>query len=94
MTKVEENLNSMFSAVTSVMESNQSKVDGLPAMANAFTNFKAKVADIQAKDSEYRHMTAGKTDMKNDAEEAMIDAVLPIAAAMNVYAKVNGMNAG
>lgn len=90
MTKSEENINSMFKAVSSLLTSNQAKVDTLPALATSVSNFNQKLGEIQSKDAEYTHLTSGKTDMKNDAEEDMIEAVLPIASALNVYAKING----
>ena len=90
MTKSEENINSMFKAVSSLLAANQAKIDTLPALANSVSNFNQKLGDIQNKDAEYTHLTSGKTNMKNSAEEDMIEALLPIASAVNVYAKING----
>jgi len=89
MTKTEENKFSAYRAVISVLDENQSVVTSLPALSSAVTNFKALVADISVRDTEYRTSISGKTKAKNLVEDELLDLLIPLADSLNAYASRN-----
>ncbi len=91
MTKHEENVFSMYNAVDALLKSNTSKTESVPALKLSAENFSVKLSEIQDKDSEFKDVTAGKTITKRNGEDEMIDAILPVSAAVSVYAKINNM---
>lgn len=79
----QENKFTMYGAVETLLDANTAKTDPITAFAPAITAFKAAKEQILIKDSERSSATAGKTESKAQAQNILINAVLPVAAAIS-----------
>jgi len=86
MTKNEENKFSMYRAVYSVLNENQTEVATIPALESAKTNFNTLMTSINEKDNAYKTSTAGKTDAKKNVKETLLDVLVPCTNSLFAYA--------
>ncbi len=89
MPKFLENKLSMYEAVRSFLKANGDKLAGIPALVSATGDFDTVVEQIKAKGLEVDNSTSGKAQKKADAEEALVDSLLPVSAALLALASVN-----
>lgn len=80
-----ENKLTMFLAVKEYLEDNAAATNAVPAFAVHSANFLTGIADIEAMVSKINTVTSGKTKVKHEALDALVEAVLPIAAALVSY---------
>ncbi len=90
MSKYLENKLTMFEAVDSVLKENSAKYATLAALAEAATSFDGLVVQIRSKSTEVITATAGKSQGKWDAEDLLLDTLVPVAAALSAYATKTG----
>lgn len=89
MPKFLENKLSMFEAVRTFLKANAERLSGIPALAKASTDFDAVVEQIKAKGLEVDTASAGKASKKAQAEEDLIDALVPVSSALVALASVS-----
>ncbi|MCL5266792.1 MAG: hypothetical protein M1469_01655 [Bacteroidetes bacterium] len=87
MNKGQEDRATMHKAVDTLLDANADKTAEIPAFEITKTNFKADVAELNGELLVYGNVAAGKTQVKWDAEDSLIFALLPIASALKVVAK-------
>jgi hypothetical protein len=86
MIKHEENKLTMYLGVKSVLEKNASRTDTMPALGASVAQFASTIEAIQGKAQEFDLAVTGKTQTKQDAEEDLIDELMPAVAALAAYA--------
>jgi hypothetical protein len=79
----------MYTSVISTLNSNSDTVASLPALSNAFENFKSVVTEVETKNKEYLEATAGKTAAKDKEEDEVIEKTVTLASVVNAYANIN-----
>lgn len=82
MTDRQENKFTMYEAVTSLLDANTAKTSSMTAFATALTSFKDVIASISEKNIQKTTATAGKTTLKNQQQQELIESALPIAGAL------------
>jgi hypothetical protein len=87
MTKRNENRMTMYEGLLSLFQSHSAKVQSNSALAAGSADFTGLVQSIKVKWTELEKVSAGKVDTKNNAEEAVIAAVMPLISALNLYAQ-------
>jgi len=87
MNKHHENKLTMYLGVESVLEENSDKTSTLPALAGCVAKFKTLIGTIHNKSKEFDSVATGKTQVKWDAEEALLDELLPAASSLMAYAQ-------
>lgn len=88
MTKSEKNIFAMYKAVNAVLTGNATEVDKLPALKDSHTRFSNKITELGSKDTDYISKTDGKTISKTDAENELIENILPVVGGLQVFAKI------
>ncbi|MGD8778325.1 MAG: hypothetical protein PVH88_05115 [Ignavibacteria bacterium] len=91
MNKHEENLLSMFNAVDVLLQENSSTIEAIPMITTSHEKFTGVINDIRNKDNELNSVAAGKTAGKENAEDDMIDAIIPVTSVIYAYAKINNL---
>lgn len=92
MNKYHENKLTMFEGVIAFLVGNLPKFAGFKALLAAITNLQGIVAGIKAKSVEVGTISAGRTKDKMDAEEALMDVLLPVKGAVLSWATQKGDN--
>ena len=86
MDKHRENKLTMYLGVKSVLEENVTKTDTLPALGAPIAKFNLTVAAIEAKSKEFDLAATGKTQVKTDTLEELIDELVPAVSSLAAYA--------
>ena len=89
MKRHEANKLNMLKAVNAVLEGNITIVTEYPALGEAATELKTKIAEINAIDNKFSTSIDGKTSTKNMLEDELIEDLMPIKAALYAYAVRN-----
>ena len=89
MSKFIENKLSMYEALLAFLRANAAKLSAIPALAAAAGDFGAVVDRIKAKGLEVDNASAGKAQKKANAEEELLDALLPVSSALSAMAAVS-----
>ena len=82
MNDQQENKFTMYEAVSALLDANTAKTSSMTAFAAAFNNFKDIMESINEKNIQKGSVTAGKTMLKNQQQLDLIEATVPIAAAL------------
>ena len=86
MDKHHENKLTMYLGVKSVLDENKAKTDTVPAFAGPLAKFASTVGAVERKSKEFDMAVTGRTQVKTDAEEALIDELLPAISSLAAYA--------
>ena len=89
MKRHEANKLNMLKAVNAVLESSTTIVTEYPALSEAATELKTKIAEINAIDNKFSTSIDGKTSTKNMLEDELIEDLMPVKAALYAYAVRN-----
>jgi len=76
MTRQHENKLTMYFAIQTFLENNAAKIGGLAALVTVVGLFKALVTKIKDKMKEIDQAATGKTKVKAEAEEALLDELI------------------
>jgi hypothetical protein len=87
MNKNQENKLTMYEAVNTLLSDNGTIVSSVAAMQTAATALADVIQRIKDKGREKSTATAGKTQTKHDAEDALVAATLEVASALFSYAR-------
>jgi len=87
MRKHEENKQTMYKAVLAKLDGNKTITDTIPAFADSITAFRTTVEGIEAKAMQMNNAVAGKTMTKLQAEDEMIQSLMPTASALYAYGR-------
>jgi hypothetical protein len=88
MTNNQENKLTMYEAVQTLLDANGDKTAGYPAFGGAVGRFGSTVEAIKGKSSELEGAGMGKVAAKNQAEDELVGALIPITSALFVHAGV------
>jgi len=86
MNKIHENKLTMYLGVKAVLENNAGVTSAVPALGTVVGKFNSTIGTIQAKAKEFDLAVTGKAQVKQDAEDELIDALLPAAGCLAAYA--------
>jgi hypothetical protein len=86
MTDNQENKLTMYEAVQTLLDANGDKTAGYSAFAGAVGRFGSTVDAIKGKSTELEGAGMGKVAAKNQAEDELVGALIPIASALFVHA--------
>ncbi|KAF0140046.1 MAG: hypothetical protein FD122_2807 [Stygiobacter sp.] len=89
MKRHEANKLNMLKAVNAVLESSITIVSEYPALSEAATELKTKIAEVNAIDNKFSTSIDGKTSTKNMLEDELIEDLMPVKAALYAYAVRN-----
>lgn len=92
MNQVQENKMSMAYAVVQVLDQNTAIWNGVPAIQQAHTEFKANITATELAVSKQIADITGHAKDKAAAEDSMIAKTLSVAGAVMAFATVNGDN--
>lgn len=90
MNKRFENRLTMYEGLLTLLQANSTKVQSVGGFADAVTAFAGVVTAIKAKSTEVDGATAGKAASKYNAEDALVDALIPIASALYMHGRKQG----
>jgi hypothetical protein len=90
MTKIHENKLTMYLAVDAVLQENAAKSASLPALILSITKFKELIGDIQTKSKEFNYAATGKTIVKAESEDLLMEELIPAVSAVSAYAHATG----
>jgi hypothetical protein len=90
MTTSQENKLRMYNTVVACLLEHDDAVSGIPAFATLSRDFAALVDRIRSARVEIATATAGKTALKYDARDLLIEEMLPVANALACYAHGTG----
>ena len=90
MTKIHENKLTMYLAVDAVLQENAAKAASLPAFVLSITKFKELIGAIQTKSKEFNYAATGKTLIKAESEDILLEELIPAVSAVSAYAHVSG----
>jgi hypothetical protein len=86
MTRHETNKYNMYKAVAAVMESNSTLLTEYPVFGEALNSFKESITQIDAVDKKYLTAADGKTKTKSNAEDDLLEEIMPIKSALYALA--------
>lgn len=86
MTRHETNKYNMYKAVAAVMESNSTLLTEYPVFGEALSSFKESITQIDTVDKKYLTATDGKTKTKSNAEDDLLEEIMPIKSALYALA--------
>jgi len=89
MTKIHENKLTMYLAVDAVVQENAAKAASLPAFVLSITKFKELIGAIQTKSKEFNYAATGKTLIKAESEDLLLEELIPAVSAVSAYAHVS-----
>jgi len=78
----------MYEVVQTLLDANGDKTAGYPAFADTVGRFGSTVEGIKGKSSELEGAGMGKVAAKNQAEDELVGALIPITSALFVHAGV------
>jgi hypothetical protein len=87
MNKRMENKLTMYEGVNALFQSNAATVDAIPTLKESVVRFNTTLASIPLKASEVNNASTGKAAVKNQLEDELVTLLLPIAAALYIFAK-------
>ena len=87
MDKRQENRQTMWETVEDVLDDNKAAVDTIPSFTESVVTFKTKAALARSKIQEADIMTKGKTKVKDDTQDDLIDSLVPAISTLRVYAR-------
>jgi hypothetical protein len=90
MNKNHENKLTMYLAVASVLDANAALTAAIPALSPAIGGFLRAVNAIKEKSKEFDLVATGKTVAKLEAEEFLLDELMPAVHAAFAYGNVAG----
>ena len=86
MNKHHEDKLTMYLGVEAVLEENIANTDTVAALGAPIARFKSVVEGIKTKSKEFDLSITGKTQVKLEAEDALVDELIPAAGALAAYA--------
>ena len=86
MTKTHENKLTMYLAVASVLDDNGAKTATLAALTQATGTFKGLIDAVKEKSKEFDLMATGMTLAKLEAEDQLLEELMPAVHALFAYA--------
>ncbi len=86
MNKTWENKLSMYHAVNTVLKNNAPAYADIPALSAAAQSMENLITDIGVKSSEFDKAIRGKTETKAQAEDDLVEALMPVGSALWAYA--------
>ncbi len=90
MRKKNENRLTMYEGLLVLLDANRAKFTPVTGMPEILAEFEATVAAIKAKSTETDFTTVGKTEMKYNAEDALMKVLLPAMGGLYIYARRQG----
>ena len=90
MTKIHENKLTMYLAVDAVLQENAAKAASIPAFILSITKFKELIGAIQTKSKEFNFAATGKTIIKAESEDLLLEELIPAVSAVSAYAHASG----
>jgi hypothetical protein len=90
MNKNHENKLTMYMGVASVLGENSSKTATLPALEESITKFGNVIGAIERKAKEIDAVATGKTVLKTECEDQLMDDLMPAVSALSAYAHTTG----
>ena len=90
MTKREENKRSSYVSIDQLFLENQAITASVAALQTAYDKLKNRLVKINETNRLLDSATAGKRQVKQNAEAALIDVLVPVASALVAYAGTNG----
>lgn len=87
MKKKLENKLTMYEGILALLQANSDKIRTVGGFADAVNKFGAVMGDLKSKSIEVDSATTGKTSVKYGAEDALVNALLPVCAALFVYGR-------
>jgi len=87
MNKREENKLTSYEGITKFFQDEVETVNSVPVLKESVIDFTITVESIRSKSAESKNASTGKTAVKNQAEDALIAALLPVASALYIYAQ-------
>ncbi len=89
MTNDQLNQFGMFRRVNSTLTEKAAVITSIPSLNEQATLFAENLADIKATAIKYNDAAKGKTKLKHNAIDEMVDEVIPLKAVLKSYAKQN-----
>jgi chemotaxis protein histidine kinase CheA len=86
MTKMHENKLTMYLAVASVLDDNGAKIATLAALTQATGTFEGLIEAVKEKSKEFDLMATGMTLAKLEAEDQLLEELMPAIHALYAYA--------
>ena len=90
MNKNHENKLTMYMGVASVLGENETKTATLPALEEAITKFGNVIGAIERKAKEIDAVATGKTVLKTECEDLLMEDLMPAVFALSAYAHTAG----
>jgi hypothetical protein len=90
MNKNHENKLTMYMGVASVLGENSSKTATLPALEESITKFGNVIGAIERKAKEIDAVATGKTVLKTECEDQLMEDLMPAVFALSAYAHTTG----
>jgi hypothetical protein len=84
MTNNQENKLTMYEAVQSLLDANSDKTTAVPAFAGTIAKLKGTLQGIKSKATEVEGASAGKVATKNQAEDELLNVLMPVSSALFV----------
>lgn len=87
MNKRNENKLTSYEGILSLLEDNSAKVQSVAGFSDTVTEFSGVVAGIKAKSIEVESVASGKTSSKYNAEDALVECLLPVCSALYLFGR-------
>lgn len=87
MNKRQENKLTSYEGIAKFFQDEAETVNSVQVLKESATEFTATLEGIRSKLAETKNASTGKTAAKNQAEDALIAAMLPVASGVFIYAK-------
>lgn len=82
MTRHETNKYNIYKTVAAVLESNSTLLTEYPVFGDALNSFKVSINQIGLVDKKYLTAADGKTKIKSNAEDDLLEEIIPIKSAL------------
>ncbi len=92
MNNIQENKFSMYEGLLTFLKEYKTITDEVPAIAAVIQRLDEQIQEIRRKDIARNKVAAGKTMTKEQAKVRLIETIIPVAAALSVYALSKGDN--
>ncbi len=90
MTSEQSNKYGMYMATANLLKSSIAKTQAIPAFAASYTKLDTLVAQIAEKDKERMGKTPGKHAVRDEAEDALVTAVMIVSSGLMAMARAKG----
>jgi hypothetical protein len=77
----------MYEGLLSLFQANNAKIQSVGGFTDSVATFVGIVTQLKAKAMEVDSVAVGKTHTKNNAEDAMVEALLPVISALYLYGR-------